>query len=467
MFDSTGPALAASLAEVDPAVIDDVVLVDAVCGWERLASWAAAGQLAALAELARRRRPGPAGDPGGDQGQPGLPSVSEFAVDEVAAALRLSRIAAGTRLHVAVEVAERLRETGAALRRGDLDLPKVWRIVEATAPLPAGTVSVVERQVLPRAADQTVGQLRASLARAVLAADPADAEERHQRAVADRRVCITPQDDGMAELWALLPADGAAAIRQALDTAARRPGRRDRSGPPDSRTIDNRRADALVELVVSAARGRPAPGECGQTTAASAVAVGVGSDTPAGARGTGGERAAVAPRAGRCPAAVLGAGGDRPVLRADVQVTVPAGTLLGLSDEPGLLAGHGPIPASMARGLAASGTWRRILTDPRGGTILDVGRRFYAPPAALAAHVIARDQTCRFPGCRQPARRCDLDHTVPYPRGETSAGNLAALCRHHHRLKHLTHWRVEQPEPGVLVWTSPTGHRYSTQPPAG
>ena len=149
-----------------------------------------------------------------------------------------------------------------------------------------------------------------------------------------------------------------------------------------------------------------------------------------------------------------------------MHVTVPAGTLLGLSDEPAELAGHGPIPTSMARRLAGDGTWRRVLTDPASGAILDVGRRSYAAPAALAEHVMARDRTCRFPGCRQPARRCDLDHTVPYPHGPTSDGNLAALCRHHHRLKHLAGWQVEQPAPGVLLWTSPSGHRYRTDPPA-
>jgi hypothetical protein len=489
VFDSVGPALAASLAQVDATAVDEVALVDAICGWERLASWAAAGQLAALAELARRRPPVPAGGPGGpgpggDQGQPGLPSVGEFAVDEVAAALRLSRVAAGIRLHVAVEVAERLPETGAALRRGDLDLPKVRRIVEATTPLPAEAVSLVERQVLPRAATQTASQLRASLARAVLAVDPADAEERHRRAVADRRVCITPQDDGMAELWALLPADGAAAIRHALDVVARRSGRSGRSGGSggsDGRTMDNRRADALVELVVSAVRGAPASGVSGVAPAGGGSAGGAG---PARAGGAGTARAGGAgtaraggagpARAGGAGTARAGgagtarAGGERAgvALRADVQVTVPAGTLLGLSDEPGVLAGHGPIPASMARRLAADGTWRRILTDPIGGAVLDVGRRSYAPPAALADHVIARDQTCRFPGCQQPAQRCDLDHTVPFPRGSTSAGNLAALCRHHHRLKHLTGWQVEQPEPGVLVWTSPAGRRHVTRPRA-
>ena len=78
MFDSAGLALAGELAAMDPAALDDAPLVDAICGWERLAAWAAAGQLAALAELARRRRPVPADGPSGDQGHPGLPSVSEL-----------------------------------------------------------------------------------------------------------------------------------------------------------------------------------------------------------------------------------------------------------------------------------------------------------------------------------------------------------------------------------------------------
>ena len=418
MFDSIGPALAAELAGVDPAALGDEPVVDAICGWERLAAWAAAGQLAALAELARRRRPVPADGPGGDQGHPGLPSVSEFAVDEVAAALRLSRYAAGTRLHVAIDVAERLPETGAALRRGELDLLKVRRIVEATSPLPAEAASAVERRVLPRAATQTVSQLRASLSRAVLAVDPADAEMRHQRAMADRRVCITPQEDGMAELWALLPADGAAAVGSAVDALARR---MDRSG---GRTMDNRRADALVELAVAALRREDAPLAAIGPLAASQAPSPSASPAPA---------TRARPAADTARPADAAEGGTAP-LRADVHVTVPAGTLLGLSGEPGELAGHGPIPASMARRLAADGTWRRILTDPVGGGVLDVGRRSYSPPAALADHVIARDRSCRFPGCGQPARRCDLDHTIPYPQGPTSAGNLAALCRHQQRL---------------------------------
>lgn len=150
--------------------------------------------------------------------------------------------------------------------------------------------------------------------------------------------------------------------------------------------------------------------------------------------------------------------------RAEVRVTVPAATALGLADQPGELAGYGPVPASMARRLAVQATWRRVATDPGTGVVVEVGRTAYTPSAALADLVRARDGTCRFPGCRQPAHRCDLGHLMPYSHGPTAPGDLAALCRHHHRLKHLTSWRVTVDDEATLTWTSPTGRRYVTAP---
>ena len=38
------------------------------------------------------------------------------------------------------------------------------------------------------------------------------------------------------------------------------------------------------------------------------------------------------------------------------------------------------------------------------------------------------------------------------------------LCRHHHRCKQAEGWRLEQPEPGVLVWHTPAGRTYTTTP---
>lgn len=51
------------------------------------------------------------------------------------------------------------------------------------------------------------------------------------------------------------------------------------------------------------------------------------------------------------------------------------GTLMGLTNEPAMLDGFGPIPPSMARKLVADGadSFHRVLVDPRDGGL--IGRR--------------------------------------------------------------------------------------------
>jgi hypothetical protein len=148
-----------------------------------------------------------------------------------------------------------------------------------------------------------------------------------------------------------------------------------------------------------------------------------------------------------------------------VQVVIAHSTLTGVDDQPAELVGHGPIPADLAREIAADGVWRRLVTDPLSGTVLDYGRATYHPPAGLADHVRARDLHCRFPLCRRRAADAELDHTLAWAAGgETSAANLRALCGHHHRLKGHAGWRVEAHPDGRLTWTTPTGHRHTTAP---
>ncbi len=92
----------------------------------------------------------------------------------------------------------------------------------------------------------------------------------------------------------------------------------------------------------------------------------------------------------------------------------------------------------------------------------------YAPSRELSEFVRCRDLTCRWPGCDKPADGCDLDHTVPYPVGPTHASNLKCLCRFHHLLKTfwcgVRGWRDRQLPDGTVIWTSPTGHTYTTRP---
>ncbi len=83
----------------------------------------------------------------------------------------------------------------------------------------------------------------------------------------------------------------------------------------------------------------------------------------------------------------------------------------------------------------------------------------YEVPGRLKEATGLRDVQCVFPWCTRPARSCDHDHVIPHDQGgSTCSCNIAALCRHHHRLKTLTSWRYVMPEPGVYVWTSPHGY---------
>ena len=157
------------------SVCDDGELIEVVIAFDRLTSWAQARQARALAEFARRR---PADIDPAPARSTGASSRGEFAADEVALALRLSRIAAGTRLDTAEVLDNKLPETLTAWEHGRIDAAKVRAIVDACAPLSIEHARAVQQRVLPRAPEQTQGQLRAALARAVIAIDPDAADER-------------------------------------------------------------------------------------------------------------------------------------------------------------------------------------------------------------------------------------------------------------------------------------------------
>ncbi|CAN5483340.1 HNH endonuclease signature motif containing protein [soil metagenome] len=160
--------------------------------------------------------------------------------------------------------------------------------------------------------------------------------------------------------------------------------------------------------------------------------------------------------------------------RVSVAVTVPVMTLLGCSDEPAILDGYGPIDADTARRLAAHApSFTRLLTHPISSALLDIDRATYRVPADLKRWLEITDVMCSFPGCGRLARNSDLDHTVDHQfGGATRADNLAHLCRHHHRLKHMTKWSVRANVEAAgrkltprVTWTSPTGYERDADPP--
>ena len=124
------------------------------------------------------------------------------------------------------------------------------------------------------------------------------------------------------------------------------------------------------------------------------------------------------------------------------------------------------VPALTAWALAVGGTWRRLVTDPASGTVVDVGRTRYRPPAGLADLVRARDRACVFPTCQTPAERCDIDHLTAWSQGgTTSLNNLTTLCQAHHRLKHTPGWALTRDQDsGTLSWHTPDKTVYQRHP---
>ena len=204
-----GPGLAAWLGQARPGQMDEAGLVNSIIGWRKLTSWAQAQELAAVAELGRRR--GVMDDPEMDR-DPARELSAEFAPNEVALALTLTECAAEWWMNLAVSMSRRLPATWSALSEGTIDLNRAKLIDMWTTPLDDDLARAVERKVLVRAGQQTTGQLRASLQRAVISADPAAAERR--RAEAEKKACVelSGEDSGTANLSGhFLPAAQASA----------------------------------------------------------------------------------------------------------------------------------------------------------------------------------------------------------------------------------------------------------------
>ncbi|MDT7555558.1 MAG: hypothetical protein QOI68_28 [Pseudonocardiales bacterium] len=486
--------------------------VERIGSWERVIAWVQAEQIREIAGLARAAEADPAF---GDDPEQVYASVCA----EVGLMARVASRTARARVDDAVTLAERLPATLAALSSGRISLPSARAVVEETMVLDESLLAEAERRILARAAGRTTGQIRADARRVVARLDAEAVRRRAEQARRERSVRLIPEPDGMATLAAYLPAHEAVAAYGVLDGYARRAG-----GPGDDRPMDARRADALVDLLLDQLGSSGPVGSGGSVGSGESPGFGepvvsggpvgsgespgfgepVGSVEPVGSGespgfgepvGSGEPLGSTEPvgqglppdlaappdpvptvtpngaaRSGGVAGSVVVA---RPVRRGGVQVrvgvTVGLTTLLGLDQLPGELAGYGPIPADQARELAAQGTWRRLVTDPVTGALLDYGTSRYTPPAHLAAHVVARDQTCVFPGCRIRADRCDLDHRVPFDadggNGATSDVNLSALCRPHHRLKQQPGWRLARYADGTLAWRTPTGHRYHRRPP--
>ncbi|MBL7488282.1 DUF222 domain-containing protein [Frankia sp. AgB1.9] len=404
-YDTPDVDLADRLNDVD-AVFDEVLnglaVSDATATLapaSRLARWNARLEgLTIHAQVHLARLRPPVPDSGHDED--GDP-YSGFAADELAAEMGQSPRTTSSRLATAWDIAHQLPASLVELTAGTLDHTRLMALHRLTICLTAGQRAMVEATMLAGSRLASPPQWRRKIHRLVARIDPDAAAKRRRQAQSERRIDIQPLDDGLALLTAVLTAEDAQAIYDRVHRIAST----DAHADGDTRPIDARRADVLTALLL---------------------------------------------------------GNRREYVSVELQVIAPVGTLAGLDEDPAELIGYGPIPAEVGRALAADAHWRRVLTDPATGTVLDLGHRRVPTPAL--ARLIRHQQTrCLFPGCGMPAVHTDIDHTIAHSAGgRTALNNLGLLCRRHHRAKHIGGWTLDQPKPGVFVWTSPAHHTFTT-----
>ena len=378
---------------------------------------------------------------------PDAPVVAqEMAVAaEIGCVLALGPRAAASFLATSHAVTATLPLTLEALQAGSMSWQHAVAMADEAAALDRAGAAALEAHFLdPDAPDAArgcpVGQMPAHRFRAKARLwrerhHAESIEKRHARSVADRRVEFRPDQDGMAWLSAYLRADEAVAGWNRLTAVAR-----GMQGPNEGRSMPQLRADNFAEAILSG--GLEARGDTG------------GSNASANGAGDGG-----------------GDGSGREQLstpiRAQVLVTVPVFALMGLTDEPAVLDGYGPIPPSVARRLIADGadSFHRVLVDPRDGAPLEIGRTSYRLTKSMRNWLRMRDGKCPFPGCSNNSLDNDADHILAWHKGGTTGiSNLGQPCPRHHRLRHTTGWKPtpasKHDPPG---WTSPTGRNYKSE----
>ncbi|WP_341578845.1 HNH endonuclease signature motif containing protein [Microbacterium schleiferi] len=392
---------------------------------------------------------------------------------EIGAALRLSDRAVQRRMGDASTTVTDYPDVLTSWEHGKIDAAHVAAILDAGTGISPDLRARYETCVLAAAETESAGRLK-SIARIIAArVDPEAAARRQRAAKADRHIRVIDLPDDMARLIADLPATLIYAIYDRLTCMAKGvPDTPDTAAPDTASTVpllvDGSEPDAATDSAVDEQRNgnvvRVRTGPAGDARGDAELHDITPERHVVDTRTMDQKRADLLADMLLAAAPVAhGAGLD--AIRGEVAITVPVLTLAGVGNQPALLAGYGPIDAETARRLAANAPgWDRVMTDPYTGAVLGVDR--YRKNKDLEQYLRARDERCRCPGCVRLARGTDVDHTVDAARGgPTEHTNLAHLCRRHHTLKHETAWRVKQLPGGILEWTSPTGRTHRDRPP--
>lgn len=402
------------------------------------------------------------------------------------------RMAKGTVEHAFADarVLQDFPAVRSSFQAGAITSMHVRSIVGAAAPIqrvvnageaPDHKLALYEAAALEFAEVEAPARTRAHVQELAAVIAPRAVDERHRDALAEQRISIRPIDDEMSLLTALLPTHRAEAVMDRLNTMARHL----KQHPDDRRPtlpLDADReaeADRMVEVITSDgvftvdpfAYSAPDAFDPAETVEAldaredmmeRIIARGpIPLHLPVDARGIDQVRTELFTDLLLTSTPDDAFGDGLGGIAAHIQVTIAATTLIGADENPAQLDGSGSLHPDIARALAGRATsWSRLFLDADG---LVTSTDTYVPTAGMRRFLRARDQHCRFPGCRMPVHRCQVDHTHDHALGgETSLDNLAHLCVTHHSLKHpdvpdAHRWTARQLPDWSIEWRSPNG----------
>jgi hypothetical protein len=469
----------AKLVEIDPADLSASARVDYLSALERQSSWLQAclqRAIVAVAGIEASKATGP------------FASIDDAEREDISSALRLSAGTAQLRIDVARTLVNHLPNVCSALATGDLSAAHATVIArESAAAIRDGlsefAIFSIEERAIAYAEFHTPAQVAAQVRTVIAKFAPETFEDVAEKARDTRRVNCYNDADGMSTVVAILPAVDAQMVMKAIEAfilkgdaadRARAAGHTNGAGhqthadhvrdAKSTVSTDHVRDAKSTVSTDNGTTGNSATGNSATGNSATGAKENL-DDFEAGIFRRSAEMKRADALSAICAFALAASTQDiaahrRPIT---ISVTIDLPTLLGLRENPGQLAGYGAIPASVARALASDGKWKRFITDPETGVLLDYGRQTYEPPQGLIDFLIARDRTCRFPGCRKSAALSDLDHAQSWEDGgETSLENLGALCRRHHQLKTHAGWKIQSRADGSCTWTSPLGKIYQT-----
>ncbi len=212
-------------------------------------------------------------------------------------------------------------------------------------------------------------------------------DAQRNRARLRRSLTFSSDGDGSTIIRGSLPtldAAGFVKLIEAYRESDRRRGRDQADRLAETRTPEQRRADALLMLVAEHQRARRAPSVAG----------------------------------------------DRPRL----VVTIREQDLRDRAEMAGLIEHDQQITAGELRRLCCDADLLPAVLGAES-EVLDIGRTQRLVTPAIRRALSIRDGGCVFPGCDAPDVRCDAHHIYPwYMGGKTSLDNLVLLCPHHHQL---------------------------------